>query len=151
MDFRKAFDSVHHQLLWHKLSSIGVSTKLLKLLIDIYRNAKSCIQLCGKYTDSFICNTGVRQGCPLSPILFTLFTSDLLDEIKQCYGVMLGSRKVAGLMFADDLILLANNQQDLQSSLNLLYGYCSKCSISLSRRRSVSSLDGSTSRYLKTN
>ena len=35
VDFRKAFDSVHHQLLWHKLSSIGVSTKLLKLLIDI--------------------------------------------------------------------------------------------------------------------
>ena len=131
VDFRKAFDSVHHQLLWHKLSSIGVSTKLLKLLIDIYRNAKSCIQLCGKYTNSFICNTGVRQGCPLSPILFTLFTSDLLDEIKQCYGVMLGSRKVAGLMFADDLVLLANNQQDLQSSLNLRYGYCSKWALTV--------------------
>ena len=49
-----------------------------------------------------------------SPILFTLFTSDLLHEIKQCCGVMLGSKKVAGLMFADDLVLLASNEQDLQ-------------------------------------
>ena len=87
------------------------------------------------YNDSFICNTGVRQGCPLSPILFTLFTSDLLDEIKQCYGVMLGSRKVAGLMFADDLVLLANNQQDLQSSLNLLYGYCSKWALTVNHSK----------------
>ena len=76
--FKKAFDSVHHQLLWYKLSTIGVSTNFLRLLIDIYTNAQSCIQLNGKYTDSFLCSIGVRQGCPLSPILFTLFTHDLL-------------------------------------------------------------------------
>ena len=47
-DFKKAFDSVHHQLLWYKLSTIGVSTNVLRLLMDIYANAQSCIQLNGK-------------------------------------------------------------------------------------------------------
>ena len=51
------------------------------------------------------------------------------------YGVMLGSRKVAGLMFADDLVLLANNQQDLQCSLNLLYGYCSKWALTVNHSK----------------
>ena len=77
VDFKKAFDSVHHGLLWHKLSSIGVSSKCLKILIDIYANAQSCIH--GKYSEKFLCNIGVRQGCPLSPVLFTLFIHDLLD------------------------------------------------------------------------
>ena len=83
IDFKKAFDSVHHQLLWYKLSTIGVSTNCLRLLMNIYANAQSCIHLIGKYTDSFLCSIGVREGCPLSPILFTLFTHDLLDEIRK--------------------------------------------------------------------
>ena len=83
VDFKKAFDSVHHGLLWHKLSSTGVSSKCLKILIDIYANAQSCIQLNGKYSESFLCNIGVRQGCPLRPVLFTLFIHDLLDEIRE--------------------------------------------------------------------
>ena len=48
---------------------------------------------------------GVRQGCILSPI----FTYDLSDEIRQFNSVMLGSRKIPGLMFADDLVLVADN------------------------------------------
>ena len=52
IDFKKAFDSVRHQLLWYKQSTIGVSTNFLRLLIDIYANTQSCIQLNGKYTVS---------------------------------------------------------------------------------------------------
>ena len=83
--------------------------------MSIYANAQSCIQLNGRHTESFFCSVGVRQGCPLSPILFNLFTHDLLNEIRQVCGVMLGPRKVSGLMFADDLVLLANNPLDLQA------------------------------------
>ena len=133
--FKKAFDSVHHQLLWYKLSTIGVSTNFLRLLIDIYTNAQSCIQLNGKYTDSFLCSIGVRQGCPLSPILFTLFTHDLLVEIRKVCGIKLGHRKVSGLMFADDLVLLADNPQDLQAGLNALQEYCSKWALTVNHNK----------------
>ena len=87
VDFKKAFDSVRHHLLWQELSCIGVSTKVLNLLIDTYAKARCCIQLQGGTTASFRCDVGVRQGCPLSPILFTLFTCDFLDALKGCSGV----------------------------------------------------------------
>ena len=61
-----------------------------KCLIDIYSNAQSCIQLNGKYTESFLCNVGVRQGCPLSPVLFTLYIHDLLDEMRNFAELGLG-------------------------------------------------------------
>ena len=77
---------------------------MFEILIDIYANAQSCIQLNGKYSESFPCNIGVRQGCPLSPVLFTLFIHDLLDEIREFCGIMLGPRRLCGLMFADDLV-----------------------------------------------
>ena len=107
----------------------------MRLLIDIYANAQSCIQLNGKYTDSFLCSIGVRQGCPLSPILFTLFTHDLLVEIRKVCGIKLGHRKVSGLMFADDLVLLADNPQDLQAGLNALQEYCSKWALTVNHNK----------------
>ena len=72
--------SVQHHLLWQKLSCTGVSTKVLNLLINTYAKARCCIRLEGGTTASFRCDVGVRQGCP---ILFTLFTCDLLDVLRE--------------------------------------------------------------------
>ena len=135
VDFKKAFDSVQHHLLWQKLSSIGVSTKLLKLLIDTYAKGRCCVQLRSNLTESFKCDVGVRQGCPLSPILFILFTCDLLHELKHCNGVMLSSCRIPGLMFADDLVLLADNPKDLQSALNALSDYCFKWALTVNESK----------------
>ena len=111
-----------------------MSTKLLKLLIDTYAKARCCVQLDGHHhTESFRCDVGVRQGCPLSSILFILFTYDLLDALKHCSGVMLASSRISGLMFADDLFLLTDNPRGLQSALNALQEYCLKWALSVNQ------------------
>ena len=85
IDFAKAFDSVHHQLLWMNRLHWGlVQTKMLKILQNMYSNASSVY-----YSNdgrlhlyySFPCKIGVRQGCPLSPIPFSLYISDLESQI----------------------------------------------------------------------
>ena len=43
----KAFDSVHHQLLWMKLSALGYSTKMLKIVQNMYSNASSVVMMEG--------------------------------------------------------------------------------------------------------
>ena len=78
IDFAKAFDSVHHQLLWMKLSALGFSTKMLQ---NMYSNASSVVMMDGCISTSFPCKIGVKQGCPLSPILFSLYISDLESQI----------------------------------------------------------------------
>jgi len=63
--------------------------------------------------------------------LYTLFTCDLLDALKGYSGVMLASRRTPSLMFADDLILLADNPMDLRSALNVLHEYCLEWALSV--------------------
>ena len=60
---------------------------------------------------------GVAQGCSMSPILFSIFINQLLDEVEKAgFGrTIKNDVKVGGLMFADDFVGLATNAEDLQS------------------------------------
>ena len=125
VDLAKAFDSINHNLLWLKLSAMGISTKMLKLQ-HMYRTARSVVSYDGFTSSEFPCHKGVRQGCPLSPLLFSLFISDLEHELlaNSSGKVRIGEQEVRVIMFADDLVLLAETSAGLQQSLSTLYHYC---------------------------
>ena len=126
IDFAKAFDSVHHQLLWMKLSALGFSTRMLKILQNMYLNASSVVMMDGCISTSFPCKIGVRQGCPLSPILFSLYISDLESQIScESTGfITILNQSISTLMFADDLALFADSPAGLQHSLIILEQFC---------------------------
>ena len=71
---------------------------------------------------------GVRQGCILSPCLFSLFIADLPAFLKDAggQGVKLNDAWVRVLLFADDGAIVANSAADLQSMLDALHVFCSK-------------------------
>ena len=78
VDFRKVFDSVDHTMLWTKLIKLGISEQLLEMLQSMYSTATSSVKLSTyEVTHQFPCKKGIRQGCNLSPLLFSLFISDL--------------------------------------------------------------------------
>ena len=57
----------------------------------------------------------MKQGCPLSPVLLSVFVNDLALKMKGTdVGVVCGKDKVNILLFADDSVLLAGNPNDLQ-------------------------------------
>ena len=126
VDFAKAFDSVKHKLLWNKLAGMGVSTKILNLLQSMYGKASCRVTANNTLSSSFPCRKGVRQGCNLSPLLFCLYISDLESylEINSPGHVTLENLKVQLLLFADDLVLLADSEQGLQNSMNRLDEFC---------------------------
>ena len=70
IDFQKAFDSVDRNLLFYKLSQIGVSGKFYNALTAMYSNPKSKIILNEYETDFFDCPIGVKQGNNISATLF---------------------------------------------------------------------------------
>ena len=70
-------------------------------------------------------HSGVRQGCPLSPILFNLFINDVLDNCDK-YGVNLDSQYCCGGLYADDIVLNALSKQVLKKILNKVHEWAIK-------------------------
>jgi len=125
IDFRKAFDSIDRNLLWCKLNNMGMSTKMLSAIKSLYSNVSSCVRVNGYFTEWFNVNTGLRQGCSLSTVLFNLFINDLAALVKGLHkGVDIGTEYVSILLYADDIVLIAENEDDLQSMLTVLNDWC---------------------------
>ena len=62
----------------------------------------------------------MKQGCVLSPCLFSLFFDSLSDEIKALgKGVPFDNEKLSILLYADDVVLLAESESDLQIMLDV--------------------------------
>ena len=86
------------------------------------QNPKSRVILNEFETDYFDCPIGVKQGDCLSPTLFALFINDLAEEIKSSgVGLELDSDTFINiLLYADDIVLLAKNEEDLQFLLDIV-------------------------------
>jgi hypothetical protein len=125
LDFQKAYDSVPHQALFCKLRKYGVKGKCLQFIQSLYEESWGCVRVGMENTDSVKINRGLRQGCPLSPILFNLFINDLLDDLE---GVsvpgMVG--KIPGLLFADDAGAMGEDREALQRNLNKVSAWADK-------------------------
>eukprot|EP00745_Piridium_sociabile_P004303 TRINITY_DN1254_c0_g1_i4.p1 TRINITY_DN1254_c0_g1~~TRINITY_DN1254_c0_g1_i4.p1 ORF type:complete len:981 (+),score=112.61 TRINITY_DN1254_c0_g1_i4:2532-5474(+) len=124
VDFRKAFDSVNRNLLWDILRKEGVNGKAYMALRSIYESVLACVRDRCVYSDMFECPRGVKQGCLLSPLLFSFFINELAMEVAKRgrHGIQLipGAVEVFLLLFADDVILLSDTVIGLQNQLNAL-------------------------------
>jgi hypothetical protein len=139
VDFRKAFDSVNREALWHVLQARGVHAKLLSLIKDLYSGCRACILSNGATSRWFAMSSGVRQGCPMSPTLFNVFIDFLARLViaackeKGVHGFTVAFRingilyaaptgnpallTLLMLLYADDMVLLAPNATALHMAL----------------------------------
>ena len=85
----------------------------------------------------FQCSRGVRQGCNLSSILFSLFISDLENHVSTTTAgsIPLTHTKLHLLQFADDLVLLSDSHEGLQKSLDILSEYCATVLLNVNREK----------------
>jgi hypothetical protein len=126
IDFKRAFPSVLHDKLWNKLYKTGVSAKLIRILQSLYRKVSTKIRLDQCVSDNIAITEGLMQGCVASPLLFTLFISDIMEVIKNSgiNGIDISDLYVLHvLLFADDMVLLPNSPRGLQLKINLLRNY----------------------------
>ena len=91
-------------------------------------------------TDFFGIDEGVRQGCVLSPIQFSIFINKLAtDVINSGLGITVKDSKVALLLYADDIVLIASSRDDLKKGLEIVnkFGIKWRCKYSAKKTQVV--------------
>ena len=81
VDFKKAFDLVYRNGIRFKLCESGAPLTIVKAIKAIYNSVKVCVRNLGSISDCFDSLVVVKQGEPLSPLLFILFLNDLAEEL----------------------------------------------------------------------
>jgi len=81
VDLRAAFDSVDRGILLRALRERGVREGLVVRVAELIRETKSRVRVRGQMGEGFWTARRVRQGCPLSPLLFNLLLADLEEEM----------------------------------------------------------------------
>ena len=128
IDLQKAYDTVNHNALWYKMLKMGISTKFVKIVQNIYKNSISNIKLDGRLSETFQIKRGTRQGCNLSPNLFNIFINDLPEILNtnSLDPITLHEQKINILMYADDMVVLSKSSKGLQKSLDVIANYTIK-------------------------
>ena len=125
IDFRKAFDRVIHDIMLYKLLRIGIAGNFYTVIKDMFVGNHLNVRMKNGFTQSFLSIIGVRQGDTLNPDLFKIFINGLPDIFDDsCHGVDMGSYHLNCLLYADDVILLSQNEVGLQKCLKKLESYC---------------------------
>ena len=134
VDYKKAFDSIDRNKLWCKLIRQGITGKMFNIIRALYQNIKTCVKYNGFLSNYFgNHNTGLFQGEVLSPIMFSLFMNDCeMHFLKRCCPyIELQLISVFLLMYADDMVLIAESPSGLQQLIDNLYIYNSECNLGL--------------------
>ncbi len=123
IDFEKAFDCIDGKLLFHKLISIGISGKILDCIKNIYEDDKAGVNVNGHITDWFSIDFRVKQGTPYhQPCLNSLSIVATLKN--NTNGIDFETFVMQCLLYADDLILIDESEEDLQKMLDVVHDWC---------------------------
>ena len=103
------------------LHLLGLPNKLENIIHSMYSGARTTITTTQGDTDKINIRSGVKQGCPLSPIIFNIAIEPLLRAIKTLEpnnGYRLHNNTHSILAYADDIVLIAKNEETMQNMLS---------------------------------
>lgn len=114
-----------------------VGGKYYNSIKALYTDTFSCIKINGSMTNWFQCFTGVGQGDNLLPTIFSVFVNDLASVISELgVGVQLWDSKCSLLLYADDIVFLAESEYDLQVMLDTMHEWCKRWRLPLNTPKS---------------
>ena len=118
LDQEKAFDRINHRYLFEVLNQIGIMGNFQNWIKAMYSNITSQIQVNGALTEKLDIKRSVRQGCPLSMILFVLTTIPLINMIEEdieIKGIKTPyNNELKILAYADDTTIFLSNTKSIE-------------------------------------
>jgi retron-type reverse transcriptase len=131
VDFSKAFDSILHDILLHKLAALGLSQQSVEWFASYLSNRKQFVQVGTASSYLLSVCAGVPQGSILGPLLFSLLVNDIHSSLKHC----------SAILYADDTTILIKGScykstvKDLNSDLQSFVAYCADNSLTINQSR----------------
>ena len=144
VDFEKAFDTVEHNTLWKALLEQGVEANYVQLIMKLYAS-QTAIACAGCESREFLLQRGVKQGDPMSGLLFLVVMEAVFRSLKsrwnrlnakrsgQYYGVVvdLPEDPLTNLRFADDVLIVACCRADVAKMIADLQSESAKYGLKL--------------------
>ena len=127
-DLRNAFGSVLHELLWFCLQSIGALDEVASILMDVYKGSSFKVQTASGLTKEIPQERRVKQGCPISPLVFNLAIEGLIHGIESSssWGYSFSNGlEVKSLAYADNLAIASSSEEDIKGMLARLEEFTS--------------------------
>ena len=131
LDVTKAFDSISHKTLEKVMVSRGFPRLMVDYLMDCYGQSTTTLTSRGWESKPIHPSIGVKQGDPLSPMLFNLVIDQLLKRLPTHITSDIDGVKVNAMAFADDMTLLASTGPEFQELINVTSRFLRACGMKL--------------------
>lgn len=138
-DMSQAFDRVRHKFLFDVLRWVGVGDDIEQWVQICYREISAQLIINGNLGPRFAVTKSVRQGCPMSPTLFSLYLEPLCRLIvtsSEVRGLKLAKEEVKVLAFADDVAVFCLDKDELKHVLGVAQDFCRASGAKLNQQKS---------------
>ena len=150
IDFSKAFDTIPRDILLQKLLQKRIKGHFFNTIKNMYTNDKACIKIENKVTETFEINQGIRQGCILSPLLFNIYLADLPEKLERERNLLNPDSTMPNcLLWADDIIIMAESEIGLKNMLSALNEYCKENQLKINTNKTKCMIFNKTGRHIR--
>ena len=134
------------------MHELKIDKSTLKCLMRMYTNIKASVCVNGTYAQAFPMHEGVRQGCPASPLVFSLYMdrleafveSNLLSHLTatEKRAIRVAGILLPSLLFSDDIVFMGTDMGVVQRILDTLSTFCAQNHLSVSLQKTEWLLGG---------
>ncbi|KAM7300105.1 hypothetical protein ISCGN_020669 [Ixodes scapularis] len=140
VDLSKAFDRVRHSFLFRLMKECGIGVRLLRYVQLCYRDIKTRLLVNGNRTAPIAVTRSLRQGCPISPILFALYLEPFCRAIigdASIRKLSLASGTLKVLAYADGVTVLCSSRAQVHAVTQHIADFCSVSGAAMNTDKSV--------------
>lgn len=134
LDFEKAYDRISRKFIFQVLGRLGFGPAFIDAVRVLHWDTVGRVMVNQHISEFFEINSGVKQGCPLAPLLFTIATQPLQAALRSelsFHGIHFHGYRMTHRLYADDSTLFARDEQDARTAMHVVQLFCSASAMAL--------------------